>query len=75
MRDNFRIYVDRGGNMPQLTHKRWASNTHPYYIRYENNRPVALHGPVAVLAQDITNTKIYSWANHDFVDIATIPQE
>ena len=41
-RNNFIIYVDRGGNMPQLRNDRtpdpWI--THPYYVKYENNRPV-----------------------------------
>lgn len=75
MKDNFRIYVDRGGNMPQLRRKKWDSKTHPFYIRYENNHPVGLHGPAEVLVQDITKTKVYSYAKHEFVSIAGIPQE
>lgn len=42
MSDNFIIYRDRGGKMPQLrrhaTPQPWA--THPYYTVYRNNKPV-----------------------------------
>jgi hypothetical protein len=75
MTDTFRIYVDRGGNMPQLCYKKWNSDTHPFYIKYQGNRPVRIHGPVEVLAQDVTGTKVYSYADHKFVNIADIPQE
>lgn len=72
---DFRIYVDRGGNMPQLRYKKWRSATHPYYIRYSGDHPVALKGPVELLAEDITKTKVFSYAQHDYVSMANIPQE
>lgn len=54
MKDNFYIYVDRGGKMPQLKYRKWTSETHPHYVRYANNRPVAYHGPLDVVATKIT---------------------
>lgn len=76
MRDNFMIYVDREGKMPQLRRKKWVKAiSHPYYVRYVNNHPVGLHGPIAVLGEDITKTKVYSYAKHEFVSIEGIPQE
>lgn len=42
MSDNFIIYRDKGGKMPQLRRETkpapWAS--HPYYTVYRGNRPV-----------------------------------
>jgi len=70
MRDNFRIYVDREGCMPQLRRKKWKCISHPYYVRYENNHPVAMHGPAEVL-----KFQCYSYATQQGVDIATIRQE
>lgn len=72
---NFRIYVDRKGRMPVLSYKKWNSKTHPFYTRYQNNHPVGLHGPTEVLSEDITKTKVYSYAKHEFVSIVGIPQE
>lgn len=37
---NFYVYRDRTGKMPQLTHKPWASKSHPYYTQYVNDKPV-----------------------------------
>ena len=75
MNNNFMIYVDREGKIPQLRRKKWKCISHPYYVRYQNNHPVGLHGPTAVLAEDITKTKVYSYAKHEFVSIAGIQQE
>jgi hypothetical protein len=61
MTKNFRVYVDRGGKLPQLRHKPWQCVTHPYYVRYENDRPVAFHGPTNVLAEDVSGTRVYCY--------------
>jgi hypothetical protein len=73
--DNFWIYVDREGKMPQLRRARWESKTHPYYVRYVNNRPVGRHGPVNLLRSDITGTKIWDYNQKDYVPANTIPEE
>lgn len=70
MNNNFMIYVDREGNMPQLRRKKWKCISHPYYVRYVNNHPVAVHGPAEVL-----RLEVYSYATQQGVDIATLPQE
>jgi hypothetical protein len=75
MPKNFRVYVDRGGNMPQLRHSVWKCNTHPYWIRYVNDRPVAYHGPKEVVAEDITKSKVWCYLTCEFVSIANLIQE
>lgn len=70
MINNFRIYVDREGKIPQLRPKEWKCTSHPYYIRYVNNYPVAMRGPAEVL-----RLACYNYATQQNVDIATIPQE
>jgi hypothetical protein len=56
--------------MPQLRRKKWKCISHPYYVRYVNNHPVAMHGPAEVL-----KFECYSYATQQGVDIATIRQE
>lgn len=43
--ENFRIYYDKTGKCPILSHIKLKLKSHPYYIRYQDNRPVAYHGP------------------------------
>lgn len=75
MKKNFWIYVDREGKMPQLRHLPWVSENFPWYIRYVNNRPVAIHGPADVLAQDVTRTKVWNYANNTFIPIDKLKSE
>ena len=74
-RVNFRIYVDRGGKMPQMRCGEWKSDTHPYYVRYLNNVPVARRGPISVLGSDVTGTKIWDFSKNAFVPLESIKQE
>ena len=75
MTKTFRIYVDRGGKMPQLRHKPWQSSTHPYYIQYVNDRPVSYHGPAEVLAQNITEDGVWCYLTSEFVSIHSLRSE
>jgi len=40
MNDNFYVYTDIDGKLPQLRRTAWRSLTHRYYVRYVNNKPV-----------------------------------
>mgnify|MGYP006950428232 FL=1 len=75
MTKNFRVYVDRGGNMPQLRHSVWDCDTHPYYIRYINDRPVAYHGPVSVVAQNVSRDSVWCYLRSEFVSINSLTAE
>jgi hypothetical protein len=75
MRTSFFIYVDREGKMPFLSGERCHSVTHPYYIRYVNNRPVAYHGPADIHARDVSGTKIWDYSQNEFIPICTVPTE
>lgn len=74
MKDFF-TYVDRGGKMTILSLHPTMIQTHPYYIRYVNNRPVAYHGPADVLVQDVTGSKVWCYASNSFIDIASLSKE
>ena len=65
-RDNFRIYLDRQGKMPQLRHTAWSSKSHPNYVRYVGNRPVGRHG---------VDGKIYDYNQQEFVPAESVPVE
>ena len=75
MTKNFRVYVDRGGKMPQLRHKEWQCDTHPYYVRYVNDRPVTYHGPAEVVAENITKDGVWCYLRSEFVPISSIKPE
>lgn len=75
MPKSYYVYVDRGGNMPQLRHSEWVSNTHPYYVRYINDRPVAYHGPQDALAQNITGDSVWCYLTDSFIPLTTLIQE
>jgi hypothetical protein len=75
MTKNFRVYVDRGGKMPQLRHTQWNCTTHPYYIRYVNDRPVAYHGPAEVLAENVTNDGVWCYLTSKFIPIQSLSVE
>jgi len=75
MRHNYYIYVDREGKMPFLSGNKRKSVSHPYYIRYVNDTPVAYHGPTEVHAQDVTKSKVWDYRQACYVPIANIPQE
>jgi len=72
---NFHYYVDRGGKMPFISAKKVKVETHPYYIRYSNNKPVVYHGPTSILAQDVTQSKVYDYSTNEFFPIHLIKQE
>lgn len=64
--------------MPAISATRWASKTHPYYVRYVNNTPVAYRGPLEVVALQSTPDgfyKLYDYNKQAWVDATTIPQE
>jgi hypothetical protein len=75
MPKNFRIYVDRGGKMPQLRRSVWKCETHPYYVRYVSDRAVAYHGPVDVVAENITKDGVWCFQRSKFVPIDSLTAE
>lgn len=75
MKKNYLIYVDREGKMPILSHTKRNYKSHPFYIRYVNNTPVAYHGPAEIHAKDITRSKVWDHCKSCFVPINIIPQE
>ena len=75
MPKNFRVYVDRGGNMPQLRRSVWKCDTHPFYIRYSNDGPVAYHGPVDVLVQNLSRDGVWCYRRGKFVSINSLTAE
>lgn len=72
---NFFLYVDREGKMPFSSSTRKEIKSHPFYVRYVSDRPVAYHGPKQILASNITNDKVYCYQRQEFVSIDSIPQE
>lgn len=75
MPTNFRVYVDRGGNMPQLRRQRWECQSHPYYVRYINDHPVAYRGPQNVVATNVSKDKVYSYHLREWIPIAGLIAE
>ena len=75
MKTNYLIYVDREGKMPILSATKRNYISHPYYVRYVKDSPVAYHGPAEVHARDITRSKVWDYCKSCFVPIASIPQE
>ena len=73
--NNYYIYVDKQGKMPILSKGSKEIKSHPYYTRYHNNSPIAYHGPSEILANDISNTKIWDYAKSNFIPITSVPSE
>jgi hypothetical protein len=73
--DNFRVYVDKEGKCPVLSHIKLNMKSHPYYIRYRDNRPVARHGPRNVLVQNVGKDCVWCYHFSKFVPIDNIKEE
>lgn len=75
---NFYYYVDREGKMPTLSDKKVTIKSHPYYVRYIGDKPVAYHGPVEIVATKSPldgQLKIYNYHKQEFVLASTIKAE
>lgn len=59
-RNNFYIYVDREGKMPALRRSRQCIKSHPYWIRYVDNKPVEAVWP---------EEKVWDYSINEFVTI------
>ena len=70
MTQNFFIYTDKGGKMPQLRYKPWQCITHPYFVQYVNNRPVKYHGPDDLMGNK--NGSVWCYASSDYVPLSSI---
>jgi hypothetical protein len=70
--NNFWRYCDQEGKMPFLYNKLFKIKSHPFYVQYRNNKPVAYHGPIDVVG---TNGKIWDYSVNEYVDAATISEE
>ena len=65
MKNNFYRAVDKEGKMPVLCKKEYdIPETHPYFIRYKNNKPVSYRGQEDVLFE---NGKVYDYSINEFV--------
>jgi hypothetical protein len=69
MPKTFRVYVDSGGNMPQLRHTKWQCKSHPYYIQYINDCPVSYYGPRNIVAGNVTRDSVWCYLTSGFVSI------
>ena len=69
---SFFRYVDKNGNMPFISNKRRNVISHPYFIQYKDNKPIAYHGPSNVIAGDITNTKVWDYSESNYVPISLL---
>jgi hypothetical protein len=75
---DFYYYMDRGGKMPFLDKQKKEFKTHPYYIRYVGDRPVAYHGPIEIVAtrSPLDNQlKFYDYSKQEFVLAETVKAE
>ena len=68
MRNNFIIYVDRGGNMPFLRNhnKPEPTLTHPHYVQYRNDRPVAVNPYPG-------QTTVWDYAASRYIPLSEVP--
>lgn len=69
---NFFLYVDREGKMPFISAVQRAVKSHPFFVQYRDNVPVAYKGPANVLASDITGTKVWNYATNEFQPISSL---
>ena len=71
-RSNFYRYIDRDGKMPCLSRKPMDSATHPFYVRYVNDKPVSYRGPLEVVG---TNGKLWDYSISEFVNATGVKQD
>lgn len=65
MKNNYYRAVDKDGKMPILCDKEYnIPYSHPYFIRYKNNKPVSYCGPEDVLFE---NGKVYDYSTNEFI--------
>jgi len=69
MSKNFFIYVDKGGKMPVLSRRKLTLMTHPYWVQYINDTPVAYHGPKEMITGNIAGDSIWDYRLGKFVPI------
>ena len=67
MNNNFYIYKDKGGKIPQLRYSAWQCRTHPYFVQYVNNRPVKYHGPIDVVSDNVNRDAVWCYDTHNFI--------
>lgn len=75
MPKNFWIYFDVLGKCPVLSHKPISVISHPNYVRYVNDRPVAFHGPKQFVCSDLTRTKVWDYLDSEYVLIDNLVEE
>lgn len=66
-RDNFYIYTDSEGKLPQLRDKPWESKTHKHWVKYRGNKPVAANPHPG---QD----KVWDYSSNKYVPTPTSSQ-
>lgn len=65
---NFYIFVDKGGKMPVLRHSRTApAPSHPYFVRYSNNRPIAVNPYPG-------QTEVWDYSATRYIPVEAVPR-
>jgi hypothetical protein len=65
MKSNFYRAVDKDGQWPVSYDREYdIPESHPYFIRYKNNKPVSYCGPEDILFE---NGKVYDYSINEFV--------
>lgn len=66
---NFYRYVDKEGKIPFLSETKRRVRSHPYYVRYANNKPVAFKGPLEVVGTRLSENVfgLYDYSKQTFV--------
>lgn len=75
MANNFYIYLDREGKMPQLRYHKRKCDSHPFYIRYVGDKPVSYHGPLEILAMGGPKGKIWDYSINEYVSMEGLRNE
>jgi hypothetical protein len=58
---NFYYYVDNDGNMPFISRSKRNVISHPNFVQYKDNKPVAYHG--------IIYKKVWDYSLKEYVSI------
>lgn len=66
-KDNFYIYVDSDGKMPQLTYKPWTSKSHRYWTQYRNNKPISVK-------PHPKQTHVWDYSTNSSVKVSSVKQ-
>lgn len=75
MQKTFWVYVDKEGKCPILHHAPLNFPSHPFYVKYVNDRPVSFRGPREIVCSDVTRTKVWDYLDSKYVSIDNLAEE